>query len=112
MKYFGELKDFIDEEINTFLTEQWILIFNSWDYKINTTEIYWYFYIEHFNALPSIFQKEVIRSIFHITNWNSTIWLSEANINEVIKFINWKNNKTVKDIKQMKLKKENKIIIY
>lgn len=112
IKYFEELKGFIDTEIEKFLEEEWVLIFNSWKYKINTLDIYGYFYIDHFNELPSIFQKEVIRTIFHITNGNSTIWLSEANINEVIKFINWKNNKTVKDIKEMKLKKENKIIIY
>jgi hypothetical protein len=30
----------------------------------------------------------------------------------VIKFINWKNNKTIKEIKKMNLKKENKIIIF
>ena len=110
--YLEEVKDFIDNEIKKFLTEQWILIFNSTKYKINTLSINWYFYIEDFNLLTPLLQKEIIRHIFYISNWKSTIWLSEANIAEVIKFINWKNNKTVKEIKEMKLKKDNKIIIF
>ena len=35
---------------------------------------------------------------------------SEANIDEVIKFINWKNNKTIKEIKNMSMEKDNTII--
>jgi len=95
-----------------FLEEQGILIFNSWKYKINTLEINGYFYIEDFNKKSELLQKEIIRHIFHISNWWSTIWLSEANIGDIIKFINWKNNKTVKEIKNLKMRKENTIIIY
>jgi hypothetical protein len=57
-------------------------------------------------------QKEVIRYIYFISNWNSTIWLTESNINEIIKFINGKNNKTIKEIWGLKMRKENKIILY
>jgi tRNA(Ile)-lysidine synthase len=112
MVYFEELKNHIDLEIETFLKEQWILIFNSWKYKINTLEIYWYFYIKDLNKKSDFFKKELIRYIFYTTNNKSTIGLSEGNIAEVIKFINGKNNKTIKDIKNMKLKKENEIIIF
>lgn len=112
ISYLEEVKKNIDKQIYDFLKEQWILIFNSNKYKINTLEINWYFYIEDFILLSSLLQKEIIRHIFYISNWKSTIWLSEANIAEVIRFINWKNNKTIKNIKEMKLTKENKIIIY
>jgi hypothetical protein len=57
-------------------------------------------------------QKEVIRYIYFISNWNSTIGLSEANIEEIIRFINGKNNKTIKEIWGLKMKKENKVIVY
>jgi hypothetical protein len=62
--------------------------------------------------MTPLLQKEIIRHIFYISNWKSTIWLSEANITEVIKFINWKNNKTIKEIKNMKLFKDNNVIKY
>jgi hypothetical protein len=54
----------------------------------------------------------VIRYIYFISNWNSTIWLTEGNITEIIKFINDKNNKTKKEIWGLKMQKENKIILY
>ena len=112
ISYLEEVKELIDNRIEWFLEEQWIKIFNSWKYKINTLEIYWYFYISDFNKLENILKKEIIRHIFYISNNKSTIWLSEANIEEVLRFINWKNNKTIKEIKKMKLKKENEIIIF
>ncbi len=112
ISHFEEIKELLDKEINDFLNEQWILIFNSMEYKINTLEINGYFYIKDFIDLAPILQKEIIRHIFYVSNNKSTIWLSEANIAEVIRFINWKNNKTIKEIKEMKLKKENKIIIF
>ncbi len=111
-KYLEEIKEFIDKEVELFLKEQWTLIFNSCKYKINTLSINWYFYINDFNNLSPLLQKEIIRHIFYISNNKSTIWLSKANINEVIKFINGKNNKTIKEIKNMKLKKDNEIIIF
>lgn len=112
ISHFEEIKEFLDKQVNDFLYEQWILIFNSWKYKINTLEINGYFYINDFIKLSSLLQKEIVRHIYYISNNNSTIWLSEANIAEVIKFINGKNNKTIKEIKEMKLKKENTIIIF
>jgi len=110
--YFEELKEHLDKEIEEFLTEQWILIFNSKKYKINTLEIYGYFYISDFNKKSSFFQKELIKHIFYVSNNNSTIWLSEANIWDILKFINWKNNKTIKEIKNLKMRKENEIIVF
>lgn len=112
ISYFEEIKEFLDKQVNDFLYEQWILIFNSWKYKINTLEINGYFYTNDFIKLSSLLQKEIIKHIYYVSNNNSTIWLSEANISEVIKFINGKNNKTIKEIKEMKLKKENTIIIF
>ena len=94
--YLDEIKDLLDLEVKNFL--------EKFDWK--------YFLIEDFNSLPNLIQKEVIRYIFFISNWNSTIWLTSKNIDEVIKFINWKNNKTKKEIKQMKLGKDNKKILY
>jgi len=112
LSYLEEVKDNIDSQIEYFLKEQWIKIFNNWKYKINTLKINGYFYITDFNSLTSLIQKETIRHIFHNSNWGSTIWLSEANITEIIRFINWKNNKTKKEIKWLKMRKENKIIIF
>lgn len=112
ISYFEEIKEFLDKQVDVFLYEQWILIFNSWKYKINTLKINGYFYINDFIKLSSLLQKEIIKHIFYVSNNKSTIWLSESNIAEVIRFINGKNNKTVKEIKEMKLKKENTIIIF
>lgn len=112
MQYFEEVKEHLQKEVDNFLEEQWIKIFNSKKYKINTLNIYGYFYITDFNNLSTLLQKEIIRHIFYISNNKSTIWLSEANITEIIKFINGKNNKTIKEIKNLKMKKENKIIIF
>lgn len=92
ISYFEDLSEFIDTEIKKFL----------WDKD--------YFFIEEFNNLSNFLQKEVIRYIYYTSNWKSTIWLSEANIKEIIRFINWKNNKTIKEIRELKMKKDNKII--
>jgi tRNA(Ile)-lysidine synthase len=92
ISYFEDLKNYIDEEVKGFLWEN-----NN-------------FVILEFNKKSIFLQKEIIRYIYYISNNKSTIWLSESNINEIIRFINWKNNKTIKEIKNMKLKKDNKII--
>lgn len=96
MDYLEELKKNIDKEVLDFLKK----------YEKN------YFLIDDFNNLSKFLQKEIIRYIFFTTNWNSTIWLNTANIDEIIKFINWKNNKTKKEIKNLKMFKDNKKIIY
>lgn len=88
LSYFEELKDFIDEEVKSFL----------WRSD--------YFCIKNFNNLSNFLKKEIIRYIYFLRNWNSTIWLSESNIIEILKFINWKNNKTIKEIKSLKMKKD------
>ncbi len=112
MNYLQEVKSHLDQEIKNFLDEQAMQIFNSKKFTINTLEIYWYFYISDFQNLSSLLQKEIIRHCFYISNNNSTIWLSSANIDEIIRFINGKNNKTEKNIKNLKMKKENTIIIF
>lgn len=94
MDYMKELKDFLDSEVKKFLWEE-----RSFE-------------IEKFNNISSLLQKEVLRYIYYISNWNSTIWLSEANIAEVLRFINWPNWKGEKDIQEMKLKKEKKKIYF
>ncbi len=118
LKQFEDIKFFLDNEVKEFL--------NSQDEKIKNTQKYakiyeifvqvdwykWWFFIEDFNNLKELLQKELIRYIYYISNNKSTIWLSEANILEIIKFINWKNNKTIKEIKRLKMFKENKIVIY
>lgn len=97
MDYLDEIKDLLDLEIKRFLEK-------------SSTEKY--FLIKEFNELSDFLKKEVIRYIFFISNWNSTIWLTSKNIDEVIKFINWKNNKTKKEIKSMSLRKEKGKIWY
>ncbi len=88
LNYFEELKKHIDNEILEFLWE------NN------------YFKIDNFIKLSLFMQKEVIRYCYFIRNWNSTIGLSKGNIDEIIKFINWKNNKTIKEIKLLKMRKD------
>ena len=94
LSYFEDIKEYIDKEITHFL---W---YND------------YFIIDEFNKKSNFFQREIIRQIYFISNWNSTIWLSKSNIAEVLKFINWKNNKTIKEIKKMKMKKKWKKIFF
>lgn len=103
LNYFEELKFNIDNEVKKFLTAS--------ETSINFSTIR-AFNIEWFKLLSEFMQKEVIRYIYHISNWKSTIWLSNANIKEIIKFIYWKGNKTVKEIKNLKMEKDNKIILY
>jgi tRNA(Ile)-lysidine synthase len=92
--YFEQLKEHIDKEVQKFLSD--------------TRD----FSIQWFQSLSPLIQKEVIRYIYYISNNRSTIGLSESNIQEVIKFINGKNNKTTKEIRGLKMKKENTKIVY
>ncbi|MBW7954872.1 tRNA lysidine(34) synthetase TilS [Candidatus Gracilibacteria bacterium] len=94
LNYFDELKTHLDKEITHFLDEK------------N------YFDIDDFNNKSPFLQKEIIRYIYYISNCNSTIGLSEANILEILKFINGKNNKTIKEIKNLKMKKYGKKIYF
>ncbi len=94
LSHLEEVKSHIDTEVKRFL---------AW----NT-----YFEIEAFNSLSQLLQKEVIRYIYYISNDSSTIGLSESNIDEIIRFINGKNNKTVKEIRDLKMEKDNTVIRY
>jgi tRNA(Ile)-lysidine synthase TilS/MesJ len=118
LNHFEEIKEFLDLEVKQFIEKQDKNIKNNKKYQ-KIYEIFknidwykWGFFIEDFNNLKELLQKELIRHIFYISNNKSTIWLSEANISEIIKFINWKNNKTVKEIKWLKMFKENEIIVF
>jgi tRNA(Ile)-lysidine synthase len=86
--YFDELKSHLEWEIEKFL----------WD---NT-----YFALSDFFKLSPLIQKEIIRKIYYDANSASTIWLSESNIKEVLRFMHWKNNKTHKEIRNMHLLKD------
>ncbi|MDD5770158.1 MAG: tRNA lysidine(34) synthetase TilS [Candidatus Gracilibacteria bacterium] len=94
LNYFEELKNYIDDDVKRFLKEK--------DF----------FIISDFHILSIFLQKEIIRYIYFISNGNSTIGLSEANISEIIKFINGKNNKTIKEIKNLKMKKDGNRVYY
>lgn len=94
MSYLENVKDFIDIEVEKFLIKDWI------------------FSVKEFKNLDLFLQKEVLRYIFFLRNNNSTIWLSESNINEILRFINWKNNKTIKELKMLKMKKDGDKIYY
>ncbi len=83
--YFEDVKSHLDSEVSKFLWEENI------------------FSITKFNSLSPLLQKEVIREIFYRSNNNSTMGLSQGNIAEVIRFINGKNNKTVKKIHSLKM---------
>lgn len=99
-EYFNELKNFVEENINNLIIEN-----NEIDWYNN------YIDIEGFKKLNPLLQKELISKIYKITN-NGTIWLSQWNINEVVKFINDKWNNTKKEIKNMKLYKRNNKIYF
>ena len=108
LNYFEDLKNHIDWEVESFLSvkDHPQSLFSKDGSK------YRFFNINSFNSLSPFLQKEIIRYIYYISNWKSTIWLSEANIWEIIKFINWKNNKTIKEIKWLKMKKDWQSIFY
>lgn len=96
--YFEDLKNHIDAEVEKFL----------WRFSCEER----YFEVSAFQKLSSFLQKEIIAHIFYISNENSTIWLSEANISEIIKFINGKWNKTIKEIKGLSMKKDGHKVYY
>ncbi|MGE4444068.1 MAG: tRNA lysidine(34) synthetase TilS [Candidatus Altimarinota bacterium] len=99
LSYFEDLKNHIDTEVIDFLES-----FASENEK--------YFEIKAFHGLSPFLQKEIIAHIFYISNGYSTIGLSEANIGEIIKFINGKGNKTIKEIKGLSMRKDGNKIWY
>lgn len=92
--YFEEIKYHLDAQVQEFL----------WKWNTFPTSL--------FLILSPLLQKEVIRAVYYKTNDKSTIGLSEWNICEVIKFIWGKNNKTKKEIRNMKLFKDWDKIIF
>lgn len=68
------MKNFLDENIDLFLQK----------YAEN------YFEISDFQNKSKFLQKEILRKIFFLCNNNSTIGLSSANIDEILRFISGK----------------------
>jgi len=102
LDYFEELKNHIDDEVKFFLNTTTLPSVRG-KYSEGGMGV---FNISKFNEVSTFMQKEIIRYIYYISNWKSTIWLSSANIWEIIKFVNWKNNKTIKEIKNLKMRKD------
>lgn len=94
LSYFEDIKKHLKKEVKDFLDDK------------N------YFMQKDFQKKDDFMQKEIISYIYFISNWKSTIGLSWANISEIIKFINWKNNKTIKEIKNLKMRKDNEKIYF
>jgi tRNA(Ile)-lysidine synthase TilS/MesJ len=92
--YLEEIKEFIDEEVKKFLGDE-----NS-------------FYVDEFFEASPLLQKEIIRYCFYIKNNNSTIGLSERNIDEIIRFIGGKNDYTKKKIKNLSMEKNKTKIMF
>lgn len=94
LNYFEELKEHIDTEIKNFLQNNR------------------HFRLTDFFQLSLFLQKEIIRYMFYISNGNSTIGLSEKNIQEILKFFHGKNNPTTKTIKQLSMNKKNDFLYF
>lgn len=94
LSYFEYIKKHLEKEVKDFLDDK------------N------YFMQKDFQKKDDFMQKEIISYIYFISNWKSTIGLSRANISEIIKFIKWKNNKTIKEIKNLKMRKDNEKIYF
>ncbi len=94
LAYFEEIKWHLDWEVMQFL----------WEKK--------HFEVTSFFKLSDFMQKEVIKHLYFVSHNASTIWLSEANIREVLRFIRGKNNKTKKEIRNMKLFKDGDTIYF
>ncbi len=92
--YLEEIKEFIDEEVKKFLGDE-----DS-------------FYVDEFFEASPLLQKEIIRYCFYIKNNNSTIGLSERNIDEIIRFIGGKNDYTKKKIKNLSMEKNKTKIMF
>ena len=109
MNYLEEVQEWIDEQVEKFIKTHPPTGTSLEKGRINKERS---FLITDFNDLTAFLQKEVIRYVYYISNGKSTIWLSSSNIDEVIRFINGKNNKTVKEIKNLKMSKDNKKILW
>ena len=68
------------------------------------------FALTDFLNCESLIQNEIIWYLYKKYNNNSSVWLSEWNIAEVQKFLRGKNNKTIKEIHWLWLRKDWDII--
>lgn len=86
--YFEDMKTFIDERVDTFLWEK-----NE-------------FSLKNFLEESDFLQKEILRKIYFQANNNSTIGLSEGNIDEILRFFSEKKWTGIKEIHGLKMRKE------
>lgn len=93
IEYTEELKNWIDQEVEKFFGEK--SEFSALEFAHKT----------------SFFQKEAIRYLYEKTH-QGTIWLSEGNIDELIRFICTANGGTEKRIGKLILKKKTSTIYY
>ena len=92
IEYTEELKTWIDDEVEDFLSSEQS------------------FSVSDFEKKSPFFQKEIIRYLYEKANgW--TIWLSEGNIDEILRFICTANGSTMKEVGRLKLMKKNNRII-
>ena len=91
INYTEELKDWIDEEILTFLRDG-----SS-------------FSVADFERKSPFFQKEIIRYFYEWAN-SGTIWLSEGNIEEIRRYILTANGGTEKRVRGLKMQKQKGMI--
>lgn len=88
MGYMGELRDFIDAQVEVFLRGE-----SS-------------FLVEDFQILSAFLQREVVRYLYEKAN-SGTIGLSEGGIAELIRFMGDKGNYTKKELGNLRLEKKN-----
>ena len=87
IEYSEELKDWIDGEISSFLSDK-----ES-------------FSVRDFEKKSPFFQKEIVRYLYEKAN-GGTIWLSEGNIEEMLRYIIMANGGTSKEIGKLRFMKK------
>ena len=92
INYTEELKDWIDEEMLTFLADRQS------------------FSVADFERKSPFFQKEIIRYLYEQSN-SGTVGLSEGNIEEIRRYILTANGGTEKQLRGLKLRKKSWDII-
>ena len=88
LEYLESVQYYLENEVQRFL----------WNHEN--------FSLKLFLSEQELLQTEIIKYLYKNCNNNSTLWLSEWNIAEVQKFLRGKNNKTVKEIHWLWLRKD------
>lgn len=93
ISYMGELRTHVDRDIVEFLQHKEC------------------FKVGMFIEQSEFLQREIIRHIFSLRN-QGTIGLSEGNIAEILRFIHTAEGGTVKEVKNLKLRKEKGVVYF